>query len=108
MRDGWDYVGADVGWKSLLSIQEGGIESATPVRDLYGKRIFLLRQNDDCAAPTPIPRRILTRLEQTNFKWWCPPSSVCARYSHCIIFLGGSCSKRPRHAAVSLPEWLRA
>ena len=43
--------------------------TATSVRVLYGQRIILVRQNEDCAVPTPIPRRILTRLEQTNFKW---------------------------------------
>ena len=35
--------------------------TATSVRVLYGQRIFLVRQNEDCAVPTPIPRRILTR-----------------------------------------------
>ena len=126
------------------------------MRVLYGKRIFLSDKTMIAQRQplTPIPRRILTRLEQTNFKWWCPPSrfkisigcvlvvrgtyvgccsghgaaglksthlsillenrplpraqpSVCARCSPCIIFLGGSCSKPPCHAAVSLPEWLR-
>ena len=67
---------ADVGWKALLLVQEGRIESATPVRVLYGKRIFLSDKTMIAQRQplTPIPRRILTRLEQTNFKWWCPLS----------------------------------
>ena len=75
-HDYWFYFFADVGWKALLLVQEGRIESATPVRVLYGKRIFLSDKTMIAQRQplTPIPRRILTRLEQTNFKWWCPPS----------------------------------